>query len=203
MFQMSEMPFGRRVTNRMAAVARNAQLLADAVNEGDHGIRAFGQAGRDVPNATELEALSGLGGPERTPYRLRFAQTPLAPGPKDAIVMQITPGQQRIMADAAVYLRTEQPRTDVTIEGVVVRLSRDRHYGPGEVVIEGIADDSGTVRRYHLELAEREYNEAFRAHGEGLRVIARGDLATRGSYKWLRPTRSFAIIPGLEDEPRI
>jgi hypothetical protein len=91
----------------------------------------------------------------------------------------------------------------VAIEGVVVRLSRDHHYGPGEVVIEGIADDSGTVRRYHLELAEREYNEAFRAHGEGLRVIARGDLATRGSYKWLRPTRSFAIIPGLEDEPRI
>jgi hypothetical protein len=45
-----------------------------------------------------------------------------------------------------------------------------------------------------------DYNEAFRAHGEGLRVVARGDLATRGSYKWLRPTQSFAIIPGLEDE---
>jgi hypothetical protein len=104
------------------------------------------------------------------------------------------------MSDAALYLRTEQPRTDVTVEGVVVRLSRDHHYGPGVVVIEGIADDSGTSRRYHVELAERDYNEAFRAHGEGLRVVARGDLATRGSYKWLRPTRSFAIIPGLEDE---
>jgi hypothetical protein len=200
MFQLSVQPFGRRVTNRMAVVAKNAQLLADVVNAGDQGIRAFGQVGRDVPNATELEALSGLGGPERSPYRLRFAQTPLASSSRDAFLLQITPGQQRIMSDAALYLRTEQPRTDVTVEGVVVRLSRDHHYGPGVVVIEGIADDSGTSRRYHVELAERDYNEAFRAHGEGLRVVARGDLATRGSYKWLRPTRSFAIIPGLEDE---
>ena len=88
----------------------------------------------------------------------------------------------------------------MTVEGVVVRLSRDHHYGPGVVVIEGIADDSGALRRYHVELVEKDYNEAFRAHGEGLRVVARGDLATRGSYKWLRPARSFAIIPGLEDE---
>ena len=88
----------------------------------------------------------------------------------------------------------------MTVEGVVVRLSRDHHYGPGVVVIEGIADDSGALRRYHVELVEKDYNEAFRAHGEGLRVVARGDLATRGSYKWLRPARSFAIIPGLEGE---
>jgi hypothetical protein len=200
MFEVSRQPFGRQITNRMAAVARHAQLLADSVNAGDQGIRAFGQLGLDVPNATELEALSGLGGSERSPYRLRFAQTPLAPSPRDAIVLQVTPGQQRIMADAAVYLRTEQPRPDVTVEGVVVRLSRDHIYGPGTVVVEGVADDSGALRRFYLELADRDYREALRAHSEGLRVVARGDLATRGSYKWLRPARSFAIIPGLEDQ---
>ena len=86
----------------------------------------------------------------------------------------------------------------MTVEGVVVRLSRDHHYGPGVVVIEGVADDSGTARRYYLELVEKDYDEAIRAHKLGLRVAARGDLDTRGSYKWLRPARSFAIIPGLE-----
>jgi hypothetical protein len=200
MFDLPPQPFGRRITDRMAAVARNAQLLADAVNAGDQPIRSFGMPGHEVPNATELEALSGLGGTERSPYRLRFAQTPLSPRARDAVVMQITPGQQRVMADAAVYLRTQQPRPDVTVEGVVVRLSRDHHYGPGEVVVEGVVDDSGAVRRFHLELIERDYHEALRAHREGLRVVARGDLATRGSYKWLRPTRAFAIIPGLENE---
>jgi hypothetical protein len=192
-------PFGRRVTNRMASVARNAQGLADAVNSGDQPLRAFGEAvTRQAPNATELEALGALGGPERSPYQLRFAQSPLAAQAQDALVLQVTPGQQRIMAEAADYLRTEQPRPDVTVEGVVVRLARDHHYGPGLVVIEGVADDSGTARRFYIDLAERDYDEAIRAHGQGLRVVARGDLATRGSYKWLRPARSFAIIPGLE-----
>jgi hypothetical protein len=192
-------PFGRRIADRMASVARNAQLLADSVNSGNQPLRAFGEAvAGQVPNATELEALGALGGPDRSPYQLRFAQSPLAAQARDAVVLQVTPGQQRIMAEAAEYLRTEQPRADVTVEGVVVRLSRDHHYGPGVVVIEGIADDSGTTRRFYVELAERDYDEAIRAHSDGFRVVARGDLATRGSYKWLRPARSFAIIPGLE-----
>jgi hypothetical protein len=198
MFQMPPQPFGRRITNRMAAVARNAQLLADVVSSGDQPLRVFGMPGPEVPNATELEALSGLGGTERNAYRLRFAQSPLALRSGDATVVQVTPGQQRIMAEAAVYLRTEQPRNDVTVEGIVVRLSRGSSQGPGVVVIEGVADDSGTIRRYYLEVDDREYREAIHAHREGLRVVARGDLDIRGSYKWLRPARSFAIIPGLE-----
>lgn len=200
MFDIAKQPFGRQITNRMAAAARCAQSLADSVNSGDLPLRVFGMPGGEVANATELEALSGLGGPERSPYRLRFAQTPLAARSGDATVLQVTPGQQRIMAEAAVYLRTQQPRDDVTVEGTVVRLSRDHHYGPGVVVVEGIADDSGAVRRFYLELAEKDYNEAFAAHGQGLRVIARGDLDTRGSYKWLRPLHSFAVMPGLEYE---
>jgi hypothetical protein len=50
----------------------------------------------------------------------------------------------------------------------VVRLSRDHHFGPGVVVIEGIADDSGAVRRFYAELTERDYDEAIRAHSLGL-----------------------------------
>lgn len=198
LLQMPPQPFGRRITNRMAAVARHSQVLADAVNAGDQPLRVFGEPALEAANATELEALSGLGGPDRNPYRLRFAQSPLAPQRQDAITLQITPGQQRVMGEAATYLRTQQPRNDVTAEGVVVRLSRDHHYGPGVVVIEGVADDSGDVRRFYVELAEDDYNEALRAHREGLRVVARGDLVTRGAYKWLRPVRSFAIIPGLD-----
>jgi hypothetical protein len=106
----------------------------------------FGTPGPEVPNATELEALSGLGGAERSAYRLRFAQSPLALRSRDATVVQITPGQQRIMAEAAVYLRTEQPRNDVTVEGIVVRLSRSGSQGPGVVVVEGIAEPRSWLR---------------------------------------------------------
>jgi hypothetical protein len=86
----------------------------------------------------------------------------------------------------------------VTVEGIVVRLARDHHYGPGVVVVQGVTDDSGTQRRFYVELIEEDYNEALRAHREGLRVLATGDLDTRGTYTWLRPLRRFVVVPGLE-----
>ena len=198
LLQLPPQPFGRRVTIRMVAAAQRAQTLADAVNAGEQPLRVFGEPVPGAANATELEALSGLGGPENYPYRLRFAQSPLGADRQDAVILQVTPGQQRVMKDAAVFLRTKQPRTNVTAEGAVVRLSRNHNYGPGTVVIEGVADDSGDIRRFYVELTHDDYIEALRAHREGYRVVARGDLVTRGSYKWLQPVRSFAIIPGLD-----
>jgi hypothetical protein len=198
LLQIPPQPFGRRVTNRMATVARYAQILAEEVSSGNQQMRVFGQPNPGAANATELEALSNLGGPEKAPYLLRFAQSPRAGRPQDVMTLQVTPGQQRIMSEAADYLRTKQSRSDVTVDGIVVRLSRDHHYGPGVVVIQGVADDSGIERRFYVELTEDDYNEALRAHREGLRVIARGDLDTRGTYKWLRPLRAFAIVPGLD-----
>jgi hypothetical protein len=191
-------PFGRRVTNRMATVARFAQNLADEVSAGNQKLPVFSQAHDAAPNATELESLSNLGGADGSPYQMRFAQSPLATQRLNSITLRITPGQQRVMADAAEYLRTKQSRANVTVEGSVVNLSRIRNSGPGEIVVFGIVDDSGKARRFHAELTEADYNEAIRAHLQGLRVVIRGDLDTRGTWKWIRPLRAFAIIPGLD-----
>ena len=156
-------PFGRRVTNRMATVARFAQDLAEEVSTGNQQLAVFGQPQADSPNATELEALSGLGGADRNPYLVRFAQSPLAPQRSNQTTFRITPGQQRIMAEAAEYLRTRQSRSDITVEGVVVNLSREKAPGPGEITVQGISDDSGKARRFHVELSEEDYSEALRA----------------------------------------
>jgi hypothetical protein len=193
-------PFGRRVTNRMAQVARYAQSLAEEVNDGNQTLPSFGRPTADAPNATELEALSNLGGPDRNPYQVRFAQSPLAPERNNQVSLRITPGQQRVMADAAEYLRTKQPRPNITVEGLVVGLSRNSNYGPGEVIVRGIIDDSGKQRRFHAELTEPDYDEALRAHGAGLHVSIRGDLETRGNWKWLRHPRGFVVVQGFEDD---
>jgi hypothetical protein len=189
-------PFGRLVTNRMATTAKYAQQLAEEVSAGSKGLSVFGQP-NSVANATELEALSGLGGSERRLYQLRFAPSPLASLKTEQAVLSITPGQQHIMAEAAEYLRTKQSRRNVTIEGLVVNLSRDRNSGPGEIVVQGIADDSGKARRFHMEITAEDYSEALHAHTHGFRVVVRGDLDTRGTWKWLRHVRSVAIVPGL------
>jgi hypothetical protein len=198
--QIPPQPFGRRVSNRMLAAARRAQRLAEDVSLGNLPVSSFGEFAPDTPNATELAALSTLGGPDHDSYQLRFAKSPLAGKSATPALLQITPGQQRILGEGADYLRTKQPRAGVTVAGLVVRLFREGAYGRGEAVIQGVADDSGDARRYRVELDESDYREAFRAHGNGLQVTATGDLDIRGTRRSLRRLTSFAVIPGIEDE---
>jgi hypothetical protein len=200
-FKLPPQPFGRRVSNRMLRAAQAARQLADEVSVGDRPLRAFGEDPiRPSANATELAALKALGGPEYGLYQLRFTQSPLAGRPSGPVTLRITPGQQRILGEAADFLRTRQPRAGVTVQGLVVRLHRSGVFGPGEVVIAGIDDDSGTTRRYRLELAEDDYNDAVRAHRNGLQVSVTGDREERGTHLHLRRITSFSVLPGFDYE---
>jgi hypothetical protein len=201
MFEVPPQPFGRRVSARMLSAAQSAQRLADDVNAGIQPLRAFGADPlHPTANATELAALKALGGPEFGLYQLRFSQSPLAGGNGEPVTLGVTPGQQRVLGEAADFLRTRQPRSGVTVQGLVVRLHRSGAFGPGEVVIEGIDDDSGTTRRYRMELPEDDYNDALRAHRNGLQVSVTGDREERGTHLHLRRLSSFSVIPGLEYE---
>lgn len=189
--------YGRRVVSRMAAVTRRATALAREVGAGDRTIRAFAEAG--IANATELDALGSLGGPEQSRYYIRFAPSPSLPSPQwvEPLVLPVTPADQRILKEAAEFLRTKQPRADVTVVGLVVRLHRDGTFGPGEIAVQGIDDDSGQPRRFYLELGEDDYEAAVNAHRQGLQVIVVGDIELRGTRMSMRRVTSFQVIPGL------
>lgn len=193
-------PFGRRVTNRLATTALAAAALADLVNAGDRPISAFGESRSHAPNATELAALASLGGPSRDLYEVRIARSPLAGERQVPTRASISPGQQRVFAEASDYLRTKQPRTGVTVSGLVVRLARARSLGPGEAVIQGVDDDSGSSRRFQVELTEEDYNRAVEAHRQGWQVYARGDLEVRGTRLSLRRLSSFGVVPSLDED---
>jgi hypothetical protein len=200
LLEIHPLPYGRKVTSRMLAAARKAQNLANEVGEGDKPLSSFGQPGQSAANATELEALSSLGGPDHDVYQIRFSQSPLALGSHEPTRLKITPGQQRILGEAAEFLRTRQPRAGVTVVGLVVRLFREGKIGKGEVVIQGIDDDTGNARRFRVELDESDYRLAVRAHGTGLEVTATGDLDIRGTRRSLRRLTSFSVLPGIEDD---
>jgi hypothetical protein len=200
-FALPPQPFGRRVSSRMLQAAQAARQLADEVSVGNRPLRAFGETqAKLAANATELSALKALGGPEYGLYQLRFTQSPLAGRRSEPVSLRITPGQQRILGEAADFLRTRQPRSGVTVQGLVVRLHRSSAYGPGDVVVEGIDDDSGTTRRYRMELTAGDYIDALRAHRNGLQVSVTGDREERGTHLHLRRLTSFSVIPGLEYE---
>ncbi|MEV8630672.1 hypothetical protein AB0395_03365 [Streptosporangium sp. NPDC051023] len=200
LIEIPPQPFGRKVTSRMLAAAQRAQRLASEVGEGDKPLSSFGQYGQLSPNATELEALSLLGGPDHDVYQIRFSQSPLASGSHEPTRLKITPGQQRILGEAADFLRTKQPRAAVTVIGLVVRLFRAGKYGKGEAVIQGVDDDTGDARRFRVELDESDYNLAVKAHATGLEVTATGDLDIRGTRRSLRRLTSFSVLPGIGDD---
>jgi len=191
-------PFGRRVTWRMLTTARRAQHLAQQVSEGSRPLTAFGERGPEAANATELAALGSLGGPDHELYQIRFALSPLAGEKIAPIRLKITSDQQRILKEAADFLRTQKPRDNVTVTGIVVRLFRERE-GSGEAVIQGVDDDSGVERRFWVELDEHDYRKAIRAHEKGLRVIATGNLKIRGNRRSLRPLSAFSVLPEKAD----
>lgn len=195
-------PFGRRVTDRIVSSVQAAQSLAERVNAGDLPLKAFGESRASAANATELAALAGLGGPDHDVYRVRISRSPLAGGRREPVLLSVTPGQQRVFADAADFLRTRQPRTGVTVHGLVVRLFREGTggTGPGEVVVQGADDDSGAVRRFRVELTADDYREAVRAHARGLQVVVRGDIDIRGNRRSLRRLVAFDVVAGLDED---
>lgn len=200
LMDVPSLPFGRRVTRRMLTVVPQAQRLADEVNAGSRPMRAFAEPVPNAANATELSAIAALGGPDREPYGMRWALSPLAHSVAESHRLTITPGQQRVLAEAADFLRARQPRPNVSFSGLVVRLFRERSSGPGEIVIQGVGDDSGAQRRYRTELDESSYAEAMRAHKNGLTVTATGDIEVRGTRLSIRPLVSFAVVQDLGDD---
>lgn len=191
------LPYGRRVTTRIRTAATHSLRLAELVGRGDERIAAFGRPEPGAANATELAALASLGEliDERARYRIHFGVSPLAPQPPQRVPadLAVTPAQQEVLAKAAEFLRTRQPRPDVTVVGLVVRLERKVKFGPGVVWLQAVLDDSGREHRIQLELTEEDYVKALHAHERGLPVQARGDVTRRGNWSALVPVRSFEV----------
>jgi hypothetical protein len=84
-----------------------------------------------------------------------------------------------------------------TVEGVVIRLFREQPEGPGKIVVLGASYTEKITRRYHMDTDKKDYALALRAHRDGLKVVASGDLSTRGTYRFLKEIRSFTIVSKL------
>ena len=191
--------YGRAVTMRVQSAMRAAQSMAQEVRSGRSGIVIFASRGQHSVNATELASLGALGGPEREPYSVRFSKSPLVDGDLTAGLISISAREQDIFTEAAEFLRTRQPRSDVAIQGLVVRLTRNKAFGPGEVVVHSTTDDSEKERSVRVELSEEDYATALLAHGQGLQIRATGDLVIRGTSQALRQVHDFHLVSGLED----
>ena len=155
-------PFGRRVSTRMRAVAQSAVLLAvKAAEDGD--VTLFESDPMSTGNPKELTALAELGGSRGAGYDLRFSPSPLVAGEvAEPQNIRVEGEQRQLLLKAADLLRTLKPKSDITVFGNVVSLTRESLLGPGLVTIKGIERD-GPVHRYRALVSEDQYREAERA----------------------------------------
>jgi hypothetical protein len=199
-----ESPYGRQVVTRLRIATAHALQLATKVGSGEERLAAFGRAGSAAANATELASLASLGSllEGRSLYRMHFSLSPLAPRSRRDLPLDwsVTPAQQTVLAEAADFLRTRQPRMDVLVAGLIIRLAREGKQGSGNVWLQAVLDDSGRERRIQLELTEADYIKAIHAHEQGLFVHATGDVKRKGNWSVLSPVRSFDVRPSLLDE---
>lgn len=194
LMELTPQPFGRLVTNRIATIATNALAMAQQVENGDASIEQFNKVHLRLGNALELDALAHLGNVPGAAYQLRLIQSALAPRTVASRLLSATPAQRARLAEAAEFLRTTQPQEGVTVEGFVVRLFRQGAFGPGDVTIHAVLDDSGKTKACVMSLTEEDYAEAHRAHLEGLVVVAKGDLQTAGTRKRLINPTQFHVV---------
>lgn len=186
-------PFGRRVATRMQRTAERALRKASEVTTADaKSLADFANPSLGLGNATELDALAKLGG-DRMPYQLRFTHSALASERRPPRLLTASRADQEILRTAAEYLRNSQPRENATIEGIVVRLFRERVTGPREVTLSAILDDSGVERRCRVSLFEADYALALAAHQQGFRVRVTGDL-TAGTPRRIQAVSSFTLV---------
>jgi len=191
-------PFGRRVSTRMRTVAQSAVALAiTAAEDGD--LTVFESDPMATGNAKELAALAELCGSRGASYELRFSPSPLvtteAGAPQN---IRVEGHQRQLLVRAADLLRTLKPKSDITVVGHVVSLTRESILGPGLVVIKGF-DRDGPVHRYRALVSEDQYLEAERAHMQWLPVSARGNLAIRGNFLVLESLSWFTVQEPLAE----
>ena len=193
-------PFGRLVVARMRRVIEHSVELAQLVVAGDVKVDTFAEAPATTGNALELQALAEIGGPDATPYTVRFAYSPTVVEEfHDPTPIRVVPDVVRVFEAAADRLRTPKPVTNVTVVGRVVGLARGRKSQVGEIIVDGRHGET-KARKYRARLASNEYDLAVRAHGRGLDVAVTGDVILRGHQYVIEPVRTINVSPGLESE---
>jgi len=201
-FQDTVRAYGREVVHRMQQVSVRAARLADEIDAQAHPLTVFEDDPASTGNAIELGALGSIGGDDRRPYHLRYSLSPTVVTDQalPPAVQAISTAQQTVFKAAAELLRSMMPRDRQRVTGRVVRLARSHSWGPGQVVIEGQTAANVPAHRYRVELGEDQYTDALRAHQRGLDVVARGDVAIRGTHLHIDNLTDFDVVEGLPEQ---
>lgn len=191
--EQREEPFARRVSETLLRALSSVLHAADrAASSGQ--FEPFLDAVAVGVSANLCDAIVGLHeGSRAEKIRVRTTWSPIRPAPIEiASELVIDSDTIPIIQAAGQHLRETSAREDFHLEGYIVNLARSPEAKGGEITIAGLVDNE--FRNVHVDVQERDYEQAVRAHRDRLPVSCSGELTKVGrSYK-LQNVRNFALV---------
>ena len=184
-------PFPRRVTQ---GLARSLQLIVRLATDGIDGNQEY--AVQQGISANLCEALRGLASNPDSDRALEFSFTwsrhwPTVHEPSSPILLK-----PRILSVAGEFGRLlEERRTldEFQLRGKVVKLERSETTSQGTITIHAWIENS--MRQVRIELSNRDYALALKAHADGQLIECAGRLARDKQTTRLHNVVNFHIVP--------
>jgi hypothetical protein len=168
---VDEEPLERVVTRRLMEALEASRHAAEMARSGDAA--AFEKAVAAGVSANLCEAVAGLIEPsDGVDVSLTWART--RPTPEAQRRVAFSSKDAEILKEAARTFRQRQPRPDVTLFGVVHRLTGKQGEVEGVVTLKAMVDDR--VQPVGAVLDQANYSVAVHAHAAKTPVIVTGDL---------------------------
>ena len=188
-------PIERRITRRLTEALGVTRRATEKAASGDGS--AFDDAVTAGVSANLCEALVKLIGPFPT---LDLGVTWARTRPMTSVVDTFRFGEADvpILKEAARGFRSQEPRLNKQVFGIVRRLSRDVTEDDGKIALKTSID--GKSQSVVAVLSRSDYQRAVRAHGEQVAVVLEGDLERDGQRWRLLNPRLVDVITG-EDTP--
>ncbi len=183
-------PFARQVTRRFAEALEASREAIEQTNRGA-GFDAFYKSVRLGISANLCEAaakLIELG--DGLDVSVTWARTRRTPEPSTRV--RFLPADASVLQEAARLFREKEPRLDEVLEGHIAKLYREPQAFDGRITMQ--ARVNGKQTSVQIDLSQKDYEEAVRAHENRLGVSITGDLEREGQRWKLKNPRQISVL---------
>jgi hypothetical protein len=188
-------PFPRAVTLKLAEALQSAREAVSQAIDTDR-FDAFEAAVVRGVNANLCDALAKLAehgaGLDAS---ITWARVRPTAGP--ARQFRFSLDMARVLQEAAVEFRRNEPKFDEKVEGFVINLDRPPESFDGQVTLRVLLD--GRPRRVRVRFEPGEYRQVLRAHDERVPVSLDADIYPVGHRLELRNPRNLRLLTEPSD----
>jgi hypothetical protein len=187
---LTDEPFPRAVTLKLAEALESVRGAVSQAIDNDR-FDAFEAAVPRGVNANFCDALAQLS-EHGAGLEVSIAWARVRPTAGPARQFRFSRDIARVLQEAAVEFRKNEPKLDENVEGFVIHLDRPPERFDGHATLRVLLD--GRPRRVRVTFEPHEYTQVLRAHDERVLVSLDGDIYPVGHRFELRNPRNLRLL---------